>query len=111
MEGHVGGCAAVAAKRQVFRAWFPLHRRGIPDPDGPIDARRGELVAVGAEDKAKDVVDVTAQREDRLPGCGVPDLDRLIQTGGGEAEAIGAVGHGPQPAYVAVQAVNLVPGM
>ena len=79
-------------------ARLPLHGGGVPDPDGLIDARRGELVAVGAEGHAEDVVDVAAQREDFLPGRRVPELDGLIQARGREAAAVGAEGHAPEPA-------------
>ena len=71
-----------------------FQRSGVPDPDGPIDARRGQPVAVGAEGQAEDVVDVAAQREDLLPGRGVPELDGLIQARRREAAAVGAEGHG-----------------
>ena len=111
VEGHVGDRARVAAEGQVFRARLPLHGGGVPDPDGLIDARRGELVAVGAEGHAEDVVDVAAQREDLLPGRRVPELDGLIQARGREAAAVGAEGHAPEPAHVAAQAEDLLPGL
>src|SRR5262245_21967642 len=58
MEDHVGDRTRVATERQIFRARLRSWGSGVPDADGPIDACRGELVAVGAEGHAKDVVDV-----------------------------------------------------
>src|SRR5262249_34913425 len=50
------------------------------------------------------------KREDLQPGRRVPELDGLVVAPRGEAAAVGAEGHAPQPAYVALQAQDLLPG-
>jgi hypothetical protein len=79
MEGDVGDRAGVAEERQVLRARFALHGRGIPDSDSLVQGRRGELVAVGAESHTERVVNVTTQREYFLPSLCVPQLNGVIQ--------------------------------
>src|SRR5262249_39921246 len=58
MKGHIGDSAAVAMEGPVFRAWLTVRWGGIPDADCLVGACRGELVTIGAERHAKDIINV-----------------------------------------------------
>src|SRR5262245_22810093 len=109
MEGQVGYRACVPAQSEVLRS--PLGRSGVPNPNSVIHTTRRQLETIGAEGQAKNVVEVSAQRKDFLPGSRVPELDGLIQACRREAATIGAEGHAAESAHVAAQAQDLLPGM
>src|SRR4051812_40714202 len=50
----------------------------VPDPDGPVDAPRGEAPAVGAERHAEHARRMPTEGEDFLPGRRVPQLDGRV---------------------------------
>ena len=63
-------------------------RRQVPEPDGSVGARRGEVPAVGALRHTEDVGLVTAESLDQLPGPCVQDLHGPVPARGGELFAV-----------------------
>src|SRR3954453_11486497 len=53
-----------------------VRRPRIPDAGRPVDAARGEALAIGAEGHAEDAGGMAAEGEDLLARDRVPELDR-----------------------------------
>ena len=69
------------------------NRRGVPDAGRPVDAARGEAVAVGAEGQADDASVVAAEGEQLLARRRVPEFDRPVEAGRGDPSPVGAEGN------------------
>src|SRR5207253_1566210 len=67
-----------------------LQRRPVPNADGPVQAARGEPLALRVERHTAHPVAVTAEGQGFLAAFGVPDLHRPVAARRGQAVAPGA---------------------
>src|SRR5262249_19741721 len=102
-----GHCLPCCHRALRSRARPLLERPGIPDSDGPVEAARGEQVAIRTECDADHSLSVAADGEDLLAANRVPELDRAIIAGRGDPPPIGAEGHVEHLGCVAVEFAEL----
>ncbi len=90
-EGHAKDRATVAAQREGGGAG---HRRGrVPNLHGPVQAGRGQLLAVRAECDGHHGVVVAAQADGLLLRLQVPEPHGLLQAPSGQPLPVAAEGH------------------
>src|SRR5262249_30819052 len=101
------------AQGEQLLARFPLlPGSSVPNPDGPVAARRDEAVAVAAERQAPDLAAVLAQGESFLTARQVPHLDgAIVPAPGGQAPAVGAEGHAVGPAHLPTEGEPFLTGL
>src|SRR5262249_24861701 len=80
MERHARDRPVMAPEGDELLARLRLDAGSIPYPDGLVQARGDQSVAVRTEGHAEDMVQVAPEREDFATGGGVPELDGLIDT-------------------------------
>src|SRR5262249_32472013 len=83
--------ASSVASRAGGRGFEP-QRPTVPDPGRPVDATRGEPMAVGPEGQADDASVVAAEGGHLLAGRRVPEFDHPVGAGRGDPFPIGAEG-------------------
>ena len=88
----------------VISASWPLSascaaRSGVPDPNHPVLATRGEARAAGAEGHAGDFLQMALEGEELAAVGGVTDPHGPVLVARGDSRAVGAEGHStaPQP--------------
>ena len=93
-EGHAVRCLIETLEGFASEHQGPGGAAGVPELDRPVEAARGEGVAVGAERDPADAVGVPLEGAQRAARFDVPDSHDRIGPGRGESAPVGVDGQG-----------------
>src|SRR5207249_4233324 len=98
--GAEGQAADTGEEFEIERA-FDVAGGGVKDLQGAVVAGGEDVLAVGADGHAGDVIAGAPEGADVLAGLRIPQADVAVAAGGGDPFAVGAEGDGADVALVA----------